>query len=146
VKNNQDNTNCTHFTAPKETLNETVSCSSVYSDFDSISISSTNVSSNKTDRVALNLNNNLISEDERTALEGTRDLFGNLDASEDHSPIQNFNSSSTFNYNDEDEVIIKKPFLKLLDQDQCEYTDVLDDEEILVEYEIIRLIERGGGS
>jgi hypothetical protein len=121
VKNNQDNTNCTHFPAPKETLNETVSCSSVYSDFDSISISSTNVSSNKTDRVALNLNNNLISEDERTALEGTRDLFGNLDASEDHSPIQNFNSSSTFNYNDEDEVIIKKPFLKLLDQDQqCE--------------------------
>ena len=35
---------------------------------------------------------------------------------------------------------------KLLDQDQCESTDVLDDEEILVEYDIIRLIERGGGS
>ena len=121
MKNNQDNTNCTHFPAPKETLNETVSCSSVYSDFDSISISSTNVSSNKTDRVALNLNNNLISEDERSGLEGTRDLLGNLDASGDHSPIQNFNSSSTFYYNEEDEVIIKKPFLKLLDQDQqCE--------------------------
>jgi len=44
-------------------------------------------------------------------------------------------------------VIIKKPFLKLLDQDeQYETIDVLDDEEILEEFEIIRLIERGGGS
>jgi hypothetical protein len=44
-------------------------------------------------------------------------------------------------------VIIKKPFLKIFDQDQqFEYTDAIDDEEILVDYEIIRLIERGGGS
>ena len=100
MKNNQENTN--HFPAPKETLNETVSCSSVYSDFDSISISSTNVSSNKTDRVALNLNNNLISEYEGTVLGGTQSLFGNLDASGDYSAFQKYSLSYTIDHNDED--------------------------------------------
>jgi hypothetical protein len=82
-------------------LNEAVSNSSSYSDFETLSISSSNVSQNKSDRIALNLSNNLICDDESRTLRGAQDLFGNIDASKDYSPIHNFDSSSALDYNEE---------------------------------------------
>ena len=82
-------------------MNEAVSNSSSYSDFETLSISSSNVSQNKSDRIALNLTNNLICDDESRTLRGAQDFFGNIDDSKDHSPIHNFDSSSALDYNEE---------------------------------------------